>query len=154
MDAEHDIEVLVYGFETCTVPRARWNHQTHLTVALYYLRRYPLDVAIARMRDGLKRFLFDFHGTEDEYHETMTVAWMQILASFARSEDKGQALSELLSELIKRYGDKQLIFSYYSYEVLMSPRARTSWIPPDKREFELPPLQRGTSNPSLGQATR
>jgi len=138
MNTEHDIELLVHGFETCTVPRAHWTHEAHLTVALHYARRYPLPVAIERMRDGLHRLLMDFIGDTAAYHETITVAWMHLIAAFIAEADQGQPLSELADELHRRCVDKDLLFTYYSRERLLSDEARHTFVSPDKKPLSSP----------------
>lgn len=138
MDTEHDIELLVHGFETCTVPRSHWTHEAHLTVALYYVRRYPLSVAIERMRDGLHRLLDELIGDTSAYHETITVAWMHLIAAFVAEADRGQPFSELALELHRRSGDKDALFTYYSRERLLSDEARRTFATPDKRPLSSP----------------
>jgi hypothetical protein len=74
-----DDEAFLEQFENCTWPLDQWHHRQHVKVAYLYLRRYPLDEAIDRMRTGVKRYnaAHQVPETLDRgYHETLTQAWL------------------------------------------------------------------------------
>ena len=51
------IEAVVKGFELCTTKKDEFTHQSHLTVAVWYLLNNNEEQATAKMRMGLHRFL-------------------------------------------------------------------------------------------------
>lgn len=130
-----NIEALVQAFENSTLPREDWNHRAHLTVALWYLKQHPRDEAARRIRLGIQRYNQQ-SGNGIAYHETMTVAWMAIVARFLRHVDRGQSLAELAEHLTRNFCNKNLLSLFYNRERLMSAEARCRWVPPDLRPIE------------------
>ena len=129
-----EVESLVRAFEACTLPRADWTHQAHLTVALWYLAHCSGREATARIRNGIKRYNAA-NGVQTTrsggYHETITLFWICVVSKYLLLADAGCSLVELVNGLIARYSDGRFPFEYYSRELLMSWRARTSWVEPD-----------------------
>jgi GNAT superfamily N-acetyltransferase len=135
MRTDAGIEALVRAFEDCSLPAAEWTHQAHLTVALWYLRHHPGEEATGRIREGIRRFNLS-HGNATGYHETITVAWVAVIARFLAEHDQGQSLSALVEALLEQCGDKGCLLRFYSEDVLMSDEARRGWVPPDLRPIE------------------
>ncbi|MCA1594136.1 MAG: hypothetical protein LC754_16220 [Acidobacteria bacterium] len=125
---------LMREFESCTLRPERWTHAAHLTVALWYLLQYDWPEAVARTRDGIKRYnesrgiaIMHEHG----YHETITLFWLRVVRSFLDRElNEGRALVMLANELIE-YADENLPLKYYARERLFSCEARETWAEPD-----------------------
>jgi len=130
-------ERFLQSFEAAAIPFGEWKHRTHLKVAVLYLRRFPLDMAIARMRDGIKA-LNAAHGTADApdrgYHETMTVAWMRLvhftLGEYGSVGTADQFLDEH-PELLSRH----MLRFYYSRDRILSWEAKEKFLEPDLAEF-------------------
>lgn len=128
---DHAIELLVAGFEACTLPKATWTHQAHLTVALWYLRRHGRDRAAQLLRTNIPRYNNSVGGSPDGYHETITMAWVGVIAGFLLNHDHGQPFADLRTRLIDNCGSKDYLLRYYSREVLLSDNARRNWVAPD-----------------------
>src|SRR6478609_9349612 len=47
-------QTFLQEFEVQRWPLDQWHHRDHLKLAYLYLRRYPLDEAAAKIRDGIK----------------------------------------------------------------------------------------------------
>lgn len=130
-----EVLALVRDFKFCTLPRSRWTHRAHLTVALWHELRYPWPEAVRLMREGIRRYNAA-HGIrqtkESGYHETLTLFWMHMvreyLSEVAPSGKRG--LASLANGLAERY-PKELPLRYYSRERLMSGEARECWVKPD-----------------------
>lgn len=133
--SDAEIAELVQAFESCTLPRAEWKHAAHLTVALCYLRRLPRDQATDRLRQGIQRYNAS-QGNGVGYHETITLAWVAVVARFLTDHDFGQSQAALTHGLLERCGDKLYLQRFYSRAVLMSEAARRAWVPPDLQPFE------------------
>ncbi len=70
-----DIEALVSQFQTSTLPREKWTHRAHLTVAFWYLTHEPIRDAIQTIRVGIQRYNAAkgiMMSLTSGYHETLT----------------------------------------------------------------------------------
>lgn len=133
--SDAEIAELVQAFESCTLPRSEWKHAAHITVALWYLRRLPRAQATGRLRQGIQRYNA-VNGNGLAYHETITLAWIAVVARFLADCDFGQSLAALTHSLVERCGDQHYLQRHYSRAVLMSEAARRAWVPPDLAPFE------------------
>jgi hypothetical protein len=130
-----DVQALVTAFEAAEVKPAEFSHLHHLAVAAYYLLNHGPDRALTLMRDGLFGVLR--RNNLDAYNETITVFWLkyaeQRLAS-ARSASVGGNPSylELINSLLAACPAANLIFDYYSKELLSSDTARRQYVEPDR----------------------
>ena len=128
-----DIEGLVGRFLDCTLPKAEWTHQAHLTVGAWHVERYGPEEALTRLRDGI-RALNDSHGTINSatsgYHETITRAYVRLIASVLGASSL--PLAERVAGLLSGWaGERDALLRYYSRDTLMSPRTRGEWVEPD-----------------------
>lgn len=74
-----DDRELLRQFESCTLPFGEWNHRTHVKIAFLYLREHPFDIALGKMREGIKAYNAKNNVPEGElegYNETTTHAFM------------------------------------------------------------------------------
>jgi hypothetical protein len=128
-----EIETRIADFEGCRIPKEEWTHQAHLTMALWYLHRYPANVAADCIRTGIQRYN---QATSDPkqpsigYHETITLFWIAVLRQYL-SEAGEYGLLNLVNQLAGGWAHRDLIFEYYSRELLFSDAARAQWTPPD-----------------------
>lgn len=136
-----DIRELVAAFESQTLPSTAWTHEAHLSVALWYLLEYGLDIAMCKIRPGIIAYNLASGGrntVDGGYHETLTIFWMKILHRFVEEEGFGRnrRYEIIRKELFESsYADKGLPLQYYSRERLMSARARGQWVEPDLKEL-------------------
>ena len=130
---DDDIHALVESFEACSFHPSEFRHYQHLVVALWYVRNLTAEEALSRMTGGIRR-LAEAYG-KTGYHETITVFWLRLVSDFSSQADDKSTLSSIANELIERYNDKNLIFDYYSRELLESPRAKAEWVEPDLKKL-------------------
>ncbi|HEX6895209.1 MAG TPA: hypothetical protein VF146_08050 [Bryobacteraceae bacterium] len=124
------------AFENCQVPNDAFHHREHLRLAWIYLRRFGSEAGL-QIRVAILRFAAA-HGKADKYHETITFAWLRLVADGAERSN-ARSFAELLRaspELL----DKNTLHQHYSPELLGSDAARTRFVPPDRK-----PLPAGTS---------
>lgn len=121
-------------FQDTTLPEPEWKHRTHLRIAFMHLQRWSLDESHLRMRVAIIR-LNGAHGLvetpERGYHETLTRTWLMIVDAARREPpryDDSEAFLASHPELV----DKSLPLRSYSQELLMSLRARTIFVEPDR----------------------
>ena len=130
-----DIRQLVAGFENQSLPATAWTHEAHLSVGLWYILEYGLDVALCRIRPGIIAYNLASGGEntpDGGYHETLTIFWMQILHQFVGEQGR-RGRYETVRECLfnSPYADKELPLQYYSKGRLYSARARGQWVAPD-----------------------
>jgi len=137
---QEEIETLISEFEARTLPREKWTHHAHLTMALVYLKHYPVSEATERTRSGIQRFN-EAHGvkmTKDHgYHETITLFYIWAVGKYLQSANSNCSLVELANGLIdSRYAEKNFPLEFYSRERLMSWEARVGWLEPDLKSLD------------------
>lgn len=123
----------IEAFESCTIPLPEWSHRSHIRMAWIYLRLLSFDAALDAVRAGLGRFART-HAVPDSlergYHETMTVAWMRLIASavhhgglFADSSAFCDAMPHLLCPTLMRV--------FYTRDRLLTQDAKGRFVDPD-----------------------
>lgn len=132
-----EIEAIVNGFEACTLRADEFRHREHLAVILRYLSKFSVPEAANRMRESLYRFLDHHLHDRQKYHETITLFWVKRVRAFLEEKEKPYNLAHVANEVIEVCNDANLIFSYYSRELIASPLAREQWVEPDLRPLDL-----------------
>jgi hypothetical protein len=136
------LDELVAQFLDRTLPRAEWTHTAHLRVGAWHVHRFGAAGALPRLRDGIQRLNLA-HGTPNTptggYHETITAAYVSLIAAFLAAADPGQSLDHHVERLLEgTLGDRRVLLRFWSQETLMSPRARSTWVAPDSAPLALP----------------
>jgi len=126
---------LLARFEAQQLAQDEWHHRTHLRVAWNYLRANDFGTALGKMREGIKR-LNDSHGLVDQladgYHETLTEAWLRLVADAMRRQGAADSSEEFLDA--QTYLDaRTLMRLFYSKEQLVTAEAKISFVPADLR---------------------
>jgi len=105
-----------------------FDHRDHLRVAFAYARRGGVEHAVARAREGLRRFT-SAHGQGERYHDTLTTAWARVVGHHALQarDDDFDAFLAAHPRLLER----DLLSAHYSRERLFSPAARAGFVAPD-----------------------
>lgn len=124
-------EELIARFESVTLPPGDFTHAAHVRVAWWYLMQAPLPEALARFCAALRRFA-TAHGAAGKYHETITVAWMLILAERIEgtSADSWETFAAANPDLLARH--PPVLSRYYEPATLVSDRARRVFVMPDR----------------------
>jgi hypothetical protein len=113
-------------FQAASLPS--FGHREHLRVAFAYALRGGADHAVARAREGLRRFAAA-HGEPGRYHDTLTTAWARVVAHhalLAREDD-----FEAFLAAHPRLADRDLLSAHYSRQRLSSASARAGFVDPD-----------------------
>jgi hypothetical protein len=141
IQTDSDLHDLVERFVACTLPHGEWTHTAHLAVGVWHIAGFGTAEALSRLRDGIRR-LNDSHGTPNSatrgYHETITRAYVQLLAQFLQRCPADLPLAERFA-LVRdsTLADKDVLLRFYSREKLMSADARARWMAPDIAPLEL-----------------
>lgn len=137
MPATHilPIDMLVQAFADRSLPLEQWTHEAHLRTALYYLYHHSEAEATCLLRSGI--IIYNHHqggvNTPDNgYHETLTLFWITIISRFIKSHASGNPLAAMEKDFLNcSQADKNLPFSYFSRQRLLSTEARSRWVEPD-----------------------
>ena len=120
---------LVAAFESTELPGEQFTHAAHVRVAWWYLTHTSLPGALLRFATALQRFA-NAKGAAGKYHETITVAYMLILAE--RLHDAaGLPWVEFAAANPDLFATPSVLGKYYRPETLASDRARRSFVMPD-----------------------
>jgi RimJ/RimL family protein N-acetyltransferase len=128
---------VVEQFSQGTLPKGDWTHRAHLTVGTWYVHSYGRDGALRRLRDGIRR-LNAAHGGQNTatagYHETITRAYVVLIADFLTTCRQGASAAECADAVLRSpLAHRDALLTYYSRRCLMSEQARREWVPPDVR---------------------
>jgi hypothetical protein len=133
---------LVAAFRSCTLPHEEWTHDAHLRVGAWHVHEHGADDALTMLRSGIRR-LNDHHGTPNSptsgYHETITIAYVRLIAAFLSSFDEKVPLERRVEVLVAGpLAERSVLLGFWSRELLMSARARAEWVPPDLAPLAVP----------------
>ena len=116
------------AFRSQSIPHTDWTHRAHVRAAYLHLRELPFDAALSALRSGIKE-LNAAHGvveTPDRgYHETLTRAWLTVIASTLRTRGRCQDFEAFAAEhphllcrtLLRLYYSPQGMMPASRYEV-------------------------------------
>jgi hypothetical protein len=147
------------AFEECTLDRTDWTHAAYVRMAWLYLTRIESDAEVFdRVRNGIKKLNAKFVYRQqitcmrrlakepdprglDGYHETITVAFVTVIASRIRPDEDFAAFQERNADLFDR--KFPALLKHYSPERLYSSAAKMEFIEPDLEPLPLSSPQRG-----------
>jgi hypothetical protein len=118
-------EDFLVGFEHCELPLSNFRHGDHLRLAWLCVHRAPVNDAVERVRNGIRRFA-THHGVAHIFHETITAAWVKLISTH-REQSFGEFVTTNESRL-----NLELLHRFWTPEVLRSDAARLGWVAPDK----------------------
>jgi hypothetical protein len=135
------LDDLAHLFQTQTLPKAGWTHEAHLRVGAWYVDRFGAAGALPRLREGIRR-LNDAHGTANTttggYHETITAAYVALIAAFLAAADPELALAAKIDAMLASpLGDRAVLLRFWSKDRLMAAEARAAWVEPDLAPLQL-----------------
>ena len=136
------LDDLAARFSSRAIAKAEWTHLAHLRVGAWHVHHFGPEGALGRLRAGI-RALNDSHGTSNTdssgYHETITVAYVRLIDAFLSAFGADLALEDRVRVLLDGpLADRAVLLRFWSKEVLLSPRARRDWVPPDIAPLAVP----------------
>lgn len=110
----------------------RFGHRQHVHLTWLAVRRLGVPAAITVVSDGIQRTA-RYAGAAQKYHVTISRAWVELVGYHAAEHRFSDfaAFARHNPALL----DKRLLTRFYHPATLASPRARTSWIEPDRACF-------------------
>jgi hypothetical protein len=111
---------------------ASFRHADHVRTAFEMLERHPFIEAAAPYSAGLKA-LARKAGRPDAYHETITLAFLSLIAE--RMSERAFADFESFAAANPDLMEKSALSRWYAPERLNSERARKTFVLPDPRSI-------------------
>ena len=127
---DHDADFLA-RLEAGSLPPAEFNHRGHLRAGFLYLRRHDFPGACVAMKRSIQRFAVAL-GKSTLYHETLTIAYLALLAERLAEEPAELEFDDFLA----RYPElesREYLRRYYPAGELDSPEARATFVLPRPR---------------------
>ena len=122
------------GFLACTLPRAEWTHEAHISTTCWLLLERPDILPERDLPDLIRRFNESVGGVNSDsegYHETITQLFIRTLRA-ALAADEGEGLAGRVNAiLLAPEGRRDWPLRFYSRERLFSKEARLGWVKPD-----------------------
>lgn len=127
---------LLQRFEDCTLPFDLWTHRAHVKVAFLYLREQPFDVALEKLREGIKAYNAANDvpdGPLEGYNETTTHAFLRLVhvTMQAYGELYPTPDAETFCQTHPQILNKHVLRLFYSPERRGHPDAKTRFVEPD-----------------------
>ena len=123
---QEDLDVL----QSILDKRGGFGHREHLELVFNYLQMYDVTETHGAVGAAI-RHLAAAHGAPGKYHETITRAWVHLVALHRAASDAA-CFDDFIagnSGLL----DRHLLEAHYSRQLLSTPRARARWTDPDLR---------------------
>jgi hypothetical protein len=128
-------ETFLQAFEAGTLPKEDFSHAAHVRLAWICLRRDGFEEGSVRVVAGIQAFARR-HGATGLYHETVTRAWLALVAAAGVEEPPSfDAFLAAHPELRGRVLDR-----HYAPETLASGAARARFVPPDREPLPAPAI--------------
>ena len=127
--SSEDMEFL-QSFESCRFDATQFHHREHIRLAYILLTQCEFEDARTRLKHSLLAFLA-FHGVADsKYHETMTCAWLLAVKHFMHISPPASNSEAFLKEN-EVLLDQDIMYTYYTRDLMNSEAARKSVVKPD-----------------------
>ena len=129
---------LVQRFIAGVLPKTEWTHEAHLRVGLWHVLNHGAKQAMTLLRERIRAHN-ESVGTANTstggYHETITKFYVVVIEKFLSEADHTLSFEDLATQLIMRYGHRELPLRYYSRDLLFSVTARLNWVEPDLQKI-------------------
>lgn len=121
----------------------RFGHRQHVQLTWLAVRRHGMPAAIGLVSDGIRRTA-RYAGAPQKYHETISRAWVELVAHHAighpgrPADDPAGGEAAGFAAFADRNPvllDKRLLVRFYRPATLASSEARTGWVEPDRAPF-------------------
>jgi hypothetical protein len=127
-------EQFLQAFEDGTLPKDDFTHAAHVRLAWICLRRDGFEAGSARVIRGIRAFAA-LHGATGLYHETVTRAWLALVAA---ADDRAPSFEAFLAAAPQLRG--RALDRHYAPETLASDDARSRFVAPDREPLPAPAI--------------
>jgi hypothetical protein len=130
---EEEIDAFLHAFESCTLSKSEWTHAAHIFTGACLVHTLGGEAALDRMRPAIRRYN-EFVGGQNTptsgYHESVTVFWIKLLATFHRDTEP-TTRAAFAARAVEHFATQRGLFArFYDFDLVASTEARQRWIPP------------------------
>jgi hypothetical protein len=129
-----DDESFLAALEATTLPPAQFDHRGHLRAAFLYLRRHDFPGACVAMKASIRAYARAL-GAHGLYHETMTVAYLSLVAERLAGEGPEIGFERFLARY-PELASRAYFERYYPRGTLDTDEARTTFVLPRPRDAD------------------
>jgi len=118
----------------CTLPKAEWTHEAHLSTCLWLIVERPDIDVDAEIGTLIRRYNVAVGGVNDDaqgYHETITRVFVAAVRRYLRRAGDAELLAAVNGLLSSPEGKRDWPLRFYSRDRLFSVAARRDFVPPD-----------------------
>lgn len=118
----------------CTLPKAEWTHEAHLSTCLWLIVERPDIDVDAEIGTLIRRYNLAVGGVNDDtqgYHETITRVFVAAVRRYLRRAGDAELLAAVNGLLLSPEGKRDWPLRFYSRDRLFSVAARGDFVPPD-----------------------
>lgn len=129
-----DIRAIGEAMLACTLPKAGWTHEAHLSTCLWLLAERPDIDVDAEIGALISRYNVSTGGVNDDvqgYHETITRVFVAGVRRYLARSGDADLLAAVNGLLSAPEGQRDWPLRFYSREHLFSVAARRAFLPPD-----------------------
>lgn len=125
-------EEFLAALEAGTLPPAQFDHRGHLRAGFLYLRRHDFPGACVAMKRAVQGFARSL-GKAGLYHETLTIAYLSLIAERLADEPADLAFDRFL-ERYPELASRAYFERYYPRGTLDTSEARATFVLPRPRD--------------------
>jgi hypothetical protein len=126
-----DDATFIAALEAGTLPPAAFDHRGHLRAGFLYLRAHDFPGACVAMKRAVRGFARAL-GREGLYHETLTIAYLALIAERLAEEPPELEFDRFL-ERYPELTSREYFERYYPRGTLDAPEARATFVLPRPR---------------------
>lgn len=134
---------LLAAFQDHSLPRNLWTHEAHVRMAYLYACGSEAESALEKMRSGIKAYNAAYGvkgGPNTGYHETTTVAFMQLVRNALQQSNQYSNSLEFCRRNAHLL-DKRVLLCYYTKDYITQAAARYRFVEPDIRPLAISGLE-------------
>jgi hypothetical protein len=124
------------AFEVGTLPKDDFTHAAHVRLAWICLRRDGFEEGSLRVVAGIRAFAA-LHGATGLYHETVTRAWLALVAA---ADTAGAASFDAFLAENPQLRARGVLERHYDPRTLVSDEARARFVAPDREPLPAPAI--------------
>lgn len=126
-----DDDAFLRALEGATLPPGAFDHRGHLRAGFLYLRRHDFPGACVAMKSAVRGFARSL-GRDGLYHETLTIAYLALIAERLVEETPDLTFDRFL-ERYPELTSREYFERYYPRGTLDTAEARTTFVLPRPR---------------------
>ncbi len=123
------------SFQNMTLDIETFHHKQHLLVTYVLLIDYDIQKTYQNIKSGILNILEHVGADTTKYHETMTYGWILMVQYFLENSKPCKNFEKFISQNTQLL-DVNILYEYYSKELVETEKARLTIIEPDLKPIQ------------------